>query len=284
MNYSPDLIGHFYIFVCVFFLCLGTVRLLPDLFGVYRERYQSKTRETSRELSKFFISVKPTQIFIGAAVLALLLGFVTQSWVVAAAIMAAGIVAPRILLNLWKDIRSAQFEAQLMDALLLIANSLRSGLDIVAGIERVVEGMKPPVSEEFGLVLNAYRLGTPLEEALNELTLRINSRALETVVYAINIQRESGGNVIRIFEQLITTIREESKLQRKARAITSQARSQIFFLAGFPWALALLFVFMAPDLMGPALNNTWGQIIVIFLIIWEVIGILITKKIVSIEV
>ena len=76
--------------------------------------------------------------------------------------------------------RSTQFDAQLMDALILINNAMRSGLDISTGIELVATNMKPPISEEFGLVLNAYRLGASLDSALMELTRRIRSRPLET--------------------------------------------------------------------------------------------------------
>jgi tight adherence protein B len=192
--------------------------------------------------------------------------------------------APKLILALWKGRRSAQFENQLLDALILLGNSLRSGLDIAAGIERIATTMKPPISEEFGLVLNAYRLGTPLETALIDLTERIRSKTLETVIYAIAIQRETGGNIIKTFDQLVITIREESKLQKKVRAITAQGRTQIFFLAGFPWALAGLFFVMTPEFMRPALANSWGQFVALFLVVWEVVGIIVTKKIVTVDV
>jgi tight adherence protein B len=278
------LIAHISIFITVFFVTLAIVQAIPSVYEVYRERYKTRTRRLARELDKFFINIKPTNILIGAAVLAVLLGFLSGSWVIALAIVVAGILAPKILLSVWKEIRSAKFDAQLMDALILTENSLKSGLDIVAGIERIATSMKPPISEEFNLALNAYRLGTPLESALMDLTGRINSRNLETVVYAINIQRETGGNIIKTFDQLVLAIREESKLQKKVLAITSQGRTQIFFLAGFPWALAALFYLMAPDFMRPALANSGGQLIILFLILWEVIGIFITKKIVAVDV
>jgi tight adherence protein B len=278
------LTGHLPIFISVFFVCYGIVALIPNLFAAYRERYQTSSRRTARELSKFFINIKPTQIFIGSAVLAILMGVLSGSWVIGIALAIAGAFAPRILLSVWKEIRSTQFEAQLMDALLLLGNSLKSGLDIVAGIERVATTMKPPISEEFGLVMNAYKLGTQLETALMDLTARINSRTLETVVYAVNIQRETGGNIIKTFDQLIMTIREESKLQKKARAMSAQARTQIAFLAGFPWVLGVVFYFAAPDFMQPALANPWGQITLVFLILWEIVGVLVTKKIVTVDV
>ena len=203
---------------------------------------------------------------------------------IAVAVVLLGLLAPKIILTIWKDIRSSQVDAQLMDALLVISNSLKSGLDIAAGIERIATTMPPPISEEFGLVLNAYRLGAPLESALMDLTSRIRSRALETAVYAITIQRETGGNLIKTFDQLVLTIREEGKLQKKVKALTAQGRMQIFFLAGFPWALALLFFFLSPDFMQPALAKPWGQSVVLFLLVWEAIGILVTKKIVTVDI
>jgi tight adherence protein B len=212
------------------------------------------------------------------------LGFAAGSWIIGAAVVMAGFFAPKILLALWKDMRSARFETQLVDALILMGNSLKSGLDVTAGVERVATSMTSPISEEFGLALNAYRLGAPLETALLDMTQRINSRTLETAVYAINIQRETGGNLIKTFDQLVQTIREESKLQKKVAVITAQGRMQVAFLACFPWVLAALFYFLAPEFMKPALANTWGQLVMVFLIVWEVIGIMVTKKIVTVDV
>jgi tight adherence protein B len=171
-----------------------------------------------------------------------------------------------------------------MDALILVNNAMRSGLDIASGIELITTNLKPPISEEFGTVLNTYRLGGSLESALSDMTRRIRSRSLETAVGAILIQREMGGNLVKTFEQLIQTIREESKLQKKVQALSAQGRTQIAFLAVFPWGLALLFYMLSPDMIGPALRNPLGQVILIGLIIWEGIGILVTKRIVTVDV
>jgi tight adherence protein B len=123
-----------------------------------------------------------------------------------------------------------------------------------------------------------------LDEALMEMTKRIKSRTLETVLYAINIQRETGGNIIKTFDQLVATIREEGKLQKKVRAITAQGRTQIIFLAGFPWAMAGVLLLISPEFVKPALASSWGQLTILFLVIWEIIGILVTKKIVTVDV
>jgi tight adherence protein B len=224
------------------------------------------------------------KIILAASAIGALLGVMTGSWVLAIALAVGGVFAPKVALSIWKDIRSRQFEAQLLDALILLGNAMKSGLDVAAGIELIATNLKAPISEEFGLVINAFRLGTPIERALLDMTERINSRTLETVVYSINIQRESGGNIIKTFDQLIETIREENKLQKKIKAMTSQGRAQIVFLAGFPWALGALFLVMAPDFMLPALRHPWGQFVLIGLVVWEIIGIRLTKKIVTVEI
>src|SRR5271154_19148 len=152
--------------VVIFTIVYGTIGLLPDFIKLFRDRYTVRLTLTGRELSRFFIDIAPIKIVMGASVLGALLGLLTGSWVLAVTLCVAGILAPKTVLVVWKDIRSTQFDAQLMDALILLGNALKSGLDIVAGIELIAVQMKPPISEEFGLVLNAYRLGAPLERAL----------------------------------------------------------------------------------------------------------------------
>jgi tight adherence protein B len=274
---------HIGILITVFAFMMGVVRVVPELWDTYRERYRVSTTRTSRELSKFFINIKPGKIIAITMVVGVLLGFLLDSWVIAAVLAISGVFAPKVILKVWRDIRTGQVEAQLMDALILIGSSLKSGLDIAAGIERVATTMKAPISEEFGLVINSYRLGTPLEAALLDLTDRIPSRTLETVIYAINIQRETGGNIIKTFEQLVVTIREETKLQKKVQAMTSQGRMQIVFLAIFPWFLALVFFVVAKEMMVPVLQSTTGQLVLVGLLIWEGIGVLVTKKVVEVR-
>src|SRR5579872_6256810 len=106
--------GHLAVFISLFLFMIGVVEMIPELFTLYRERYKADVLRTTRELDRFFLNVKPTKILIGAVVLGILLGISTGSWIVAAAVILAGLVAPKFMLSIYKDIRSAQFEAQLM--------------------------------------------------------------------------------------------------------------------------------------------------------------------------
>ena len=270
--------------VTVFCFMITVVNLLPVIVRTFQERYKDRLTQSTRELDQFFVRAKPSHIVLGSLALGILVGYGTGNWPLGGALALTGMFIPKISLAIWKNIRSAQFDSQLMDGLILINNAMRSGLDIATGIELVATNLKPPISEEFGLVLNAYRLGASLESALQDMAKRIRSRVLETTVTAIIIQRETGGNLIKTFEQLVQTIREESKLQKKIKALSAQGRTQIAFLAIFPWIMALLFYFLSPELMRTALEHPWGQTVLVGLVVWEVIGVIVTQRIVTVDV
>jgi tight adherence protein B len=277
-------LSHVMVFFTVSTFMMTVVTLLPAIVKRVQERYATRVTTSSRGLNHFFVQIKASYILGGSLLLGGVLGWATESWVLAGFCVMVGLVAPKMFLAVWKSLRSAQFDEQLMDALILIGNALRSGLDIATGVELVANNMKPPISEEFGLALNSYRLGGSLESALLDMTKRIRSRTLETVVLATILQRETGGNLIKTFEQLIQTIREEGKLQKKVRAISAQGRTQIAFLAVFPWGMAALLYILSPEMIQPALSQSWGQLAVAVMVVWEMIGIVVTKRIVTVDV
>ena len=162
----------------VFSFMMTAVNLLPSIVRVLQERYKGRFGNTSREIDKFFVHMKPTHIMAGSLAAGGLLAYAASSWALGLAVALTGMFAPKIILAVWKEVRSSHFDAQLMDALILINNAMRSGLDIATGIELVATNLTPPISEEFSLVLNGYRLGTPLESALQDMTKRVRSRIL----------------------------------------------------------------------------------------------------------
>src|SRR5690349_15477308 len=145
---------HMMVLITVFALMLTVVNLVPPVFLAFHQRYKDKLSRTTREMDKFFVHIKVTHIVAAAIVLGGFCGFMMDSWPMGVAVALASTVAPRMILSLWKEIRSSQVEAQLMDALILMNNALKSGLDIATGIELIVNNMTPPISEEFNLVLN----------------------------------------------------------------------------------------------------------------------------------
>ncbi len=281
--------NHLFILLSVFGVMLTAITVLPPLFVAWKERRQTRMMEETptRSGASAWANLqraKQGPLIVGALLLGGIIYFFTNNLVPLLTLTVLTLTGPGLLKKFQRERRTNQFDAQLLDGLILVNNALKSGLDIATGIELIANNMKPPISEEFNQALNAYRLGAPLEVALRDMTLRIPSRALETAVSSIVIQRETGGNLIRTFEQLIITIREESKLQRKIQAISAQGRTQVGVLAFFPWAIGLLFFMITPETMQSAIEQPVGQLTLVGLLLWEGVGLLVTKKIVTVDV
>lgn len=196
----------------------------------------------------------------------------------------AGIKMPKIVLDKLKKSRGVKINAQLMDALILLSNSLRSGMDIVQGFELVSHDMRPPIADEFGLVIKNYRLGTPFEKALEGMDERVESRMLSYTIKAIVIQRQVGGNLTVIFSRLVENIREESKLEEKLDAMTAQQRIQAMVVGIMPVImLGVMFVFR-PDEMIAFYTTGVGIAVLLFCFVWIMIGMSLVKKLGEVKV
>lgn len=185
---------------------------------------------------------------------------------------------PEAVLDSLKKARGRKINAQLMDALILLSNSLRSGMDIVQGFEKVSTEMRPPISDEFGLVIKNYQLGTPFEKALDGMNDRIDSRMLSYIIKAIVIQRQVGGNLTIIFARLVENIREESKLEEKLQAMTAQQKIQAIVVGIMPFVMVGVMFMFRPDEMISFYASPLGMIVFLVCVIWIGIGMKLIKK------
>ena len=183
-----------------------------------------------------------------------------------------------------KRARGVKVNKQLQDALILLSNSLRSGMDIVQGFEMVSRDLLPPISDEFGLVVKNYQLGTPFEQALDGLNDRIDSRMLSYIIKAIIIQRQVGGNLTVIFSRLVENIREESKLEEKLQAMTAQQRIQSIVVSIMPFVMMLVMFIFNPAQMISFYTSPIGIIIFLFCVFWIAIGMKVLKKLGEVQV
>ena len=195
-----------------------------------------------------------------------------------------GLKMPGTMLNVLKKRRGAKINQQLMDALILLSNSLKSGMDIVQGFEMVSKDLRPPISEEFALVIKNYNLGTPFERALESMEERVDSRLLSYMVKAIVLQRQVGGNLTKIFERIVENIREESKLEEKLQAMTAQQRIQAIVVGVMPWIMVGVMFIFQPDTMINFYTTPVGIIVFLFCVVWIFIGIKAVNKLGEIKV
>lgn len=191
---------------------------------------------------------------------------------------------PKYVMDYMYDKRCAKFVDQMVDAMTIMSNGVKSGLSAPQAMERVVENMQNPISQEFALVLSQTRLGVSLEEALNSLGTRIPVPDVQMFVVAVNILKETGGNMAETFATITETIRERQKIQKKIEALTAQGLMQGVILTLVPFVLLLVFFFIDPNFIKPLFNTTLGLVFLFIMLTLQVIGGLVIRKMVKIEV
>jgi len=198
-----------------------------------------------------------------------------------------GIVAYQ-LPNVWlqKRIkkRMLQFNARLMDLTLGLANGLRSGAALPQSIELVARDIGGPMTEEFNLVLNEYRLGIDLAESLSRLCTRMPSEDLVLLVTSVRLTMQSGGSLAEVLEKITDTIRQRTEFQERLRTMTAQGRFEAIAMAGAPLIAFLLLFYLDRELMSPMVTTQLGWCAIGVVITLETIGFFIINKIVTIEV
>jgi len=252
------------------------------------EESVERSKSWAKEFNRQFMTVKVQYMILTPIAAGLILGALTFNiWgfmLVAVGGIYVGFKTPEWVLRYVRYRRGKGVEAQLMDAMILMSNALKSGLDIVQGFELVQRDLVPPISEEFGLVLKNYQLGTPFEKALAGMEDRIASRLLSYMIKAIIIQRSVGGNMTKIFDRIVDNIREEGKLEEKAQALTAQQRIQAVVVGFMPWAMLILMWLFQPDVMAAYYFSPIGVLTVVFCAIWMSIGMGIVRKLADIQV
>lgn len=184
--------------------------------------------------------------------------------------------------------RMARFNDQLLDLISLMSNSLKSGYGFMQSLNLVAEEANPPASEEFQRVVRENNLGVPIDKALTRLVERMDSEDLDLLVTAVLIQRETGGNLSEILDNISSTIRERIKLHGQIDALTAQGKLGGFIISLLPVALGIIFYildfFREEPLMGPFLTHPFGISAIVAGVFWQAIGIFAIWKIVNIEV
>ncbi|NCN27677.1 hypothetical protein GW915_08895 [bacterium] len=188
------------------------------------------------------------------------------------------------LTKLVREKRIKMFTEQMLDALILMTNGLKSGLNVPQTLQIVVEEMPAPISQEYNLVLSENKVGLPLEKAFDNLAKRIPTEDVNMFVTSVNILRETGGNLAETFETIANTIRERFKLQSKISAMTAQGMTSAVIVAALPWVIGGMLYVIDPVMTKPLFTTGPGFVILAAVIALEVIGFLVILKIIKIRV
>lgn len=205
--------------------------------------------------------------FAGGTVLALLgalLGFGTLWSILLAAVFAllAPLVA-KLVLVARTGLRRAKFAEQLDDTLQLLAGNVRAGYGVVQALDSVAQDADEPTSEEFSRIVNQTRIGRDLNDAMLETAARMRSDDFTWAAQAIAINRETGGNLAEVLQQVGGTIRERSQIRRQVSALSSEGRLSAIVLICLPIAVTLLLLVVQPQYLAPMVQSPIGIIAIV---------------------
>lgn len=195
----------------------------------------------------------------------------------------AGYFGPTIFLKLKIKQRAKAFNLQLGDALTLVANSLRTGYSFLQAIELVSREMLPPISAEFARMLKEMNLGVTTEEAMNNLAKRIDSDDLDLVVTSVLIQRQVGGNLAEVLDNIAVTIRERIRLKGEIRTLTAQGRMSGIIIGLLPFAMGGALYMINPVYLSVLFTHPLGHLLLGMSAFGMVAAVIWIRNIVNIE-
>ena len=242
-------------------------------------------RWTHRQIERADLPLRTVEFFYICAgsgfVLGLMTAMAAMPPVASVFAMALGASAPIGFVWFKARKRMAAVEDQLPDILMTIAASLKAGHSFRQGLQAVVDEGQPPASDEFKRVLTETSLGRPMDDALNEMSVRIGSKNLDFVITAVTIQRQVGGSLAGIFDMVADAVRQRQQFMRKIKGLTAMGRMSAYVLIGLPFFLALMFTMINPQYMSPLWNTSAGHKIIGTGLVMMLLGSLLLKKIVS---
>ncbi|HVI39001.1 MAG TPA: type II secretion system F family protein, partial [Gaiellales bacterium] len=178
----------------------------------------------------------------------------------------------------------AHFDGTLADSLLVLASSLRAGHSLLQALSHVAEEADDKTAVEWDEVVRQTRLGVSVEDALDDMVVRIGNKDLQWIALVARIQRQVGGNMAEMFDIVADTVRQRHRLRAQIQTLTVQGRMSRWILTLAPFALAAMFFVLSPDYLHALTADPAGIVMIAVAVVLSLIGSVWLKQIVEIEV
>ena len=216
-------------------------------------------------------------------VCAILFARLSPLWMVAIPLGLAAGWLPIAWVRMKANRRVTKFEEQFPEAIDLLARALRAGHALTTALSMVGDEMAEPVGPEFRLLFDQQNYGMPLPQALKEFASRTPIIDARFFVTAVLTQRESGGNLSEVLDNLANIIRDRFRVKRQVRVISAHGRITGWVLSALPTCLGLFFAFTSPEIYTKFYHDPFGIKMIVFALGMQVLGVLIIQRIVQIE-
>ena len=217
-----------------------------------------------------------------AAFVIALLGNVPILLAVAPAVCAG--TGPFLLVAFMRYRRFSKFEESFADALDLLARAVRAGHAFTTGLELIGTEMTEPVAGEFRTTYEQQNLGLPLKDTLRNLAVHVPLPDVRVFITALEIQRESGGNVAEVLDKLCSVIRGRFQLHRQIRVYSAEGRMSLYLLTALPPVTGFCMYFANPEYLDPLFTDQLGHRMLGVAIALQIVGYFVIRKIIRMKV
>ncbi len=208
----------------------------------------------------------------------------TRLWLAALAAALLGALLPYARVKRLRTTRFRAFEAQLPEAIDLLGRAIRAGHPLSSGLKMVADETQDPIAAEFRRAFEEQRFGLPFEDAILAMADRITLVDVRILVTAILIQREVGGNLAEVLDNLASVIRARFVIRRQLRTYTAQGRISGYVLAVLPIAVGTIIYILNPAYMMILFTDQFGKLMLMTASVMQLIGFLWIRNIVNIDI
>ncbi|MEO6605643.1 MAG: type II secretion system F family protein [Aeromicrobium sp.] len=199
---------------------------------------------------------------VGGSAAAFLIGTVLGRSPLTGIVLAVFVpVGAKMTLKVRAGRRRKEFAKQLDNTLRIIASALRAGQSLPIALNSVAADASPPMSEEITRIINENRLGRDLVDAMSDAATRTGSEDFQWFAEAVEVQRDSGGNLNDIIDTVAETIRGRAEIREKVRAFSAEGKASCYVLMALPVGLGILYTLMNPGYLDPLFETTIGNVL-----------------------
>jgi tight adherence protein B len=192
--------------------------------------------------------------------------------------------SPVLRLQIERRRRLARFEEQLPEALEIMGRALRAGHPFSETLKLVSEEMTAPIAQEFGKAFADINYGVSVNDAFHVMLARTPSLSLMTVITAVLVQRESGGNLAEILDKIAAVVRSRFRFQRRVRTLSAEGRLSAWILVMIPFALAAVMTVFNPNYLPMLVKDPTGRTLIMAAFAMVVVGIFWIRRIIRLQV
>ncbi|MCX2748189.1 type II secretion system F family protein [Arthrobacter sp. MI7-26] len=201
-----------------------------------------------------------TVLVSAGALVAGVLGILIVNWFIGVVAAVATPFLARIVLGMLTDKRRGKFDGQMTDSIQMLIGGLRAGHSVMRSIEAAALEADAPSSEEFGRIVNETRIGMDARQALDECADRMQSEDFRWIGQAIQINREVGGDLAEVLEQVASTIRERSEIKGHVRSLSAEGKMSAYILMALPVGVGLFMRVVNPGYLDVLFQNPIGMV------------------------